>query len=74
MDKNIHRKQGGNGHTGDYGKSLVLADKLDQGFGGHLFNDLFLAGFTGTVPTMVAVAMGRAHLFLILAFSSLPAA
>jgi len=58
--KNIHCKKGGNGHTGDYGEGFVLADKLDQGFGGHLFDHLFVVGFTGTVPTMVA--MGGAHL------------
>ncbi len=63
MDKNIHRQKGGNGHAGDDGESFVLADKLYQGFGGHLFDDLFVVGFTGTVPTMVAVAMGKTHFF-----------
>ncbi len=71
MDKNIHGENGGNGHASDDGERFVLADKLNQGFSGHLFDGLFVVGFTGTVPTMVAVAMGRAHLFLILAFSSL---
>ncbi len=61
MDKNIHRQKGGNGHAGDDGERFVLADKLYQGFSGHLFDGLFVVGFTGTVPTMVAV--GRAHLF-----------
>ena len=37
----------------------MLADKLDQGFGGHLFGNPFLAMFTGTVPTTM-MTMGRA--------------
>ena len=70
MDKNIHRKKGSNGHTSNYSERFVLADKLDQGFGRHLFGNPFLATFTGTVPTMMA--MGGAHVVLIVVFSSLP--
>ena len=50
VDKNVHRKKGGNGHASDFSKCFVLADKLDQGFGRHLFGNPFLATFTGTVP------------------------
>jgi len=35
----------------------VLADELEQGFGGYLFIDPLVMFFPGTVPTMMT--MGR---------------
>ena len=57
MNKNIHRKKDSNCHANNHGERFVLADELEQGFGGYLFMDLLVVLFPGTVPTMMT--MGR---------------